>query len=392
MLELAKITADIDDLARERAESNEKLREQIRQAASTMSRITENLAAARRKIEIAQTSWLPALFDESPQTTHERPMLPASYAVSAVDGSQIASDKHEASTCYLLNAASVIIYYGKQIPPEYRTRPTLCFRDEDLYEESNGERQPVAGASLSLRRTLSECEEMRYAIGQSYDKAGDSTVVALWDGSLIWWWLKNGDGTLTPPELQPFLDALTEARERTVPVAGYISDPGSKDFVRSLQIMNCYEPEQVNCGKCSYQDQPLDERPCGVVNRLTDGIVFKALGDGERSTVFTSGSKILKHYGEHAIRAFYLNTGKEIARIEVPQWVAEHPYLLDRVHAVCYDQAQKGRGYPVVLDQAHEKAVLQGADRRTFFEVVERALIKHGVPITRSLKRISKGY
>ncbi len=51
----------------------------------------------------------------------------------------------------------------------------------------------------------------------------------------------------------------------------------------------------------------------------------------------------------HRIVFFYLHVGTEIVRVEVPQWVAASSMLLDQVHAVAYDQAQKGMGYPIAL-------------------------------------------
>jgi hypothetical protein len=126
---------------------------------------------------------------------------------------------------------------------------------------------------------------------------------------------------------------------------------------------------------------------------LKDSSVLKRrLQEGRRSVPFTSCSKILDDYGEHRILAFYMDTGSEIVRIEVPKWVAEDPELLALTHAVCFDQAQKGRGYPVALSEAHEQAVVRGPERSAFYQAVERSCVKHGASIQRSRKRISKNY
>ena len=147
--------------------------------------------------------------------------------------------------------------------------------------------------------------------------------------------------------------------------------------------------EVVDCDKCD----PDDPKPCEAVGRLKDTFIFnKRLAGGKRSVLFTSGSKILKDYREHNVRAFYLDTGRETARIEVPEWVANDPELINLTHAVCCDQAQKGRGYPVALAEAHEHAVVRGPERAAFYEMIERSFIKHGAPISRSMKRISKNY
>ncbi len=188
--------------------------------------------------------------------------------------------------------------------------------------------------------------------------------------------------------LAKYLKTFETAREVGIPVVGYISDPGSKDFVNSIKVMLCPD-EQVNCDKCE-KESP---RPCDAVNQLCDGTIFeRRLKPGFRSALFTSKSKILEFYKDHEVLACYLSIGPEVARLEIPMWVAKDTELLNRVHAVCYDQAVKGRGYPVALAQAHERAVVRNQDRAAFFGMIEQSFIKHGIPVSYSLKRISKGY
>jgi hypothetical protein len=100
----------------------------------------------------------------------------------------------------------------------------------------------------------------------------------------------------------------------------------------------------------------------------------------------------LDDYGEHRISAFYLDSGRETVRIEVPEWVAKNPEMLDMVHAVCFDQASKGRGYPIALSEAHEHAVVRGPERSMFYQAIERSFVKHGAKVSYSMKRRSKNY
>jgi hypothetical protein len=164
MLEFAKILRDIDDFGRERAESITGLDEQFARASTVMSDICADLHRARSRISAAQTSWLLAGFVEPPDTTIPCPQYPSPHAVAAVDGSQIAPDRHEAASCFLLNASSIVIYYGSTHRPEYRTAPKLCYREEDIFEEYNKRKTPVTDKLLGMRRTLAESDELLYAI------------------------------------------------------------------------------------------------------------------------------------------------------------------------------------------------------------------------------------
>jgi hypothetical protein len=388
MLELTNILRDIDTLGRERAESVVGLRDELGTADSVISKIASNLEAAVSRIESAKTSWLISSFDEEPGRVYDLPSLPAKHGVIAVDGSQIVPDKNEVVLCYLINTSRITIYYGTGDRPSAKIVPKLCFRDDEMFEECNNRKIPVTEKHVGIRRTTAEGEQMEYAIQHAVPGV---PIVALWDGSLIRWSLENEPTDYKKRILENYLRLFDVARERGIPVAGYISDPGSRDFVNSMRIMLCDRPS-VNCDACEprREGEPV---PCDKIARLTDSTVFRRrLEGGKRSVLFSSSSKILDDYGEHRISAFYLDSGRETVRIEVPEWVAKNPEMLDMVHAVCFDQASKGRGYPIALSEAHEHAVVRGPERSMFYQAIERSFVKHGAKVSYSMKRRSKNY
>ena len=63
---------------------------------------------------------------------------------------------------------------------------------------------------------------------------------------------------------------------------------------------------------------------------------------------------------------------------------------LNLVHTLVLDQCQRGQGYPVALSEAHEKAVVTGADRENFWELVESSMIEEHMPTLGSAKSFSK--
>jgi NurA-like 5'-3' nuclease len=115
------------------------------------------------------------------------------------------------------------------------------------------------------------------------------------------------------------------------------------------------------------------------------------LAEGQRGPISLSLARANREfYREHAIHFFYLRVGTEIARVEIPQWVATNMVLVDRVHAVVYDQALRGQGYPVALARAHEQAIVRASDRRIFLQMVEQMLVNNELPALNSRKRDSK--
>jgi hypothetical protein len=135
-----------------------------------------------------------------------------------------------------------------------------------------------------------------------------------------------------------------------------------------------------------------------VIPDVTDRYFFEEIEEletGERSAVLSSTSKILERYridgtDDLCIDYFYLNVGAEIGRVEVPRWVSRSPEQLDLVHSVVFDQCQRGRGYPVALQEAHELAVLSTSDRLLMEIAIERELARHGIVLTHTGKDGSK--
>jgi len=129
-----------------------------------------------------------------------------------------------------------------------------------------------------------------------------------------------------------------------------------------------------------------------VAAGLTDRDLFeRILAPGERSVLFASQSPIVvSEYGEHAVRFCYLNVGSEIVRLEFPAWLAASAIGMSLLQGLVFDQCRKGRGYPVALQEAHEKAVVSAGDRRLFWGLVEQALARDGVEVSPSEKARSK--
>ena len=129
-----------------------------------------------------------------------------------------------------------------------------------------------------------------------------------------------------------------------------------------------------------------------MVNHLQDWELFQQLlAPGERSALFVSRSDVVeKSYGDHQVHFFYVNTGEEIGRVEMPRWVATDASLLSFTHALVMDQCRRGLGYPVAISEAHEQAVISGPDRQHFRDMLELSLTGRGMPVFTSAKSRSK--
>lgn len=324
---------------------------------------------------------LAALPTERLTARYAAPAIPGDYTVLAADSSTIPPDRHSTAVYYLINVGSTVLRYGAEPGATLDSQPTLYYREQDLFIKGE-EEVPVQGSRLETKSILSEVEQL-VALAQAVPTG--RLAVALLDYPLILWILEENKEFVQRHFLEPYLGFLDALRDRDVPIAGYVSQPRYAEVAGLARVALC--PEQLlQCRQCFRRDR---EPPCDEIARVMDRDIFALLAPGERTGLFVSRSEILKKYPA-AIRFFYLSVGREIARVEVPAWVAQDPSLLDLVHAVVYDQVQKGAGYPYALARAHEQAVVSYLDRERFTELLTAALLRQGLPVHISEKSRSK--
>lgn len=397
MVDWLSIQKQLQQMVQEQTLARDEGRERLERAVEEWHRFAPQWEALREKARASRTSWLLADFRESWEPRFPPEESPLPYVALAADGSQIFPDRHGFVACYLINIGAVAIPYGLPERPRLSSQPTLFYREEDLYPEWGGKRALITPDILATRRMLMELETLADWAEEWAQRS--VPIVALADGSLISWPLES-----KPPDYQAFvlerLRALFDRfRALRVPVAGYISRPGGAEVINVLRVGICPEV-QVNCDRCPYKRPPVQEEgsllvlpllPCEVIAGVSDGSLFEAILElGERSPSFESQSQILDLYGPHRIVAFYLHAGQEIARVEMPAWVANDPPLLERLHSALVDQVRKGHGYPLVLTEAHEQAVLRSADRDFFYLLLERLFAQSTLPLRTSSKSRSK--
>ena len=385
MLDLVEVNQQITNMAAEDHLVADNMAERLALAVERLHLESARWQAFVDKLSMSKTSWLVAAIHEPLNRTYGLPPRPETVTVAAADGSQIMPSHHEVVPAFLLNIATVVLNYGNGGGAAFTNTPSLFYRDEDLYLDYGGERVQVTGDLLGMRRTLMEFGSL---VDQAVAARSDVAVCALSDGSLILWQLEGRPPDYQEATLTDYLACLDQGRRQGIPIIGYISRPRSRDVVNALRVGLCPE-DAPNYDRCPYE---RDERPpCAQIEGLTDRRLFaKLLKAGERSQVFGSASRILNRYGAHRIGFFYLHVGSEIVRVELPQWVGTDAALLDLVHAVAYDQAQKGMGYPVALAEAHQQAVVRGTERDLFYDMVTAVFRQRGAAMAVTPKNLRK--
>jgi len=356
------------------------------------------LASLKQRLARAKTSWLVAEIPGSLNSRFDPPPPPADYRVLATDGSQIDIDRHHPARCCLINIGSVSMQYGQNPGSFLESEPILLSKTDELIlkpeQGTTGREVSIEGSLLGIKRTA---EEFRFLAALAGRLQPGFPALALVDGSLIMWGLTSKDipdfvvDIMLDKGVLKYITQIEKLNSsHPVALASYISFPRSTDVINLLRIAVC--PYQIpDCDRfCA--GAANGERPCDAVTGVNDRELFWAcLTEQQRSDVFISQSRISKtRYGCNLVYFFYLKTGNEIARVEIPEWVALKPELLAITHSLILEQCRKGHGYPVALSEAHEMAVVSGTDRQNFFYLVDEYFTGYKLNTSASAKSTSK--
>ena len=328
---------------------------------------------------------------------------PHNWAAVSVDGSHIDVDRHLPLSCYLINLGGCRLVYGDHPHCDLFSEPMLAVRDADLFLRDAGERAadtPIAGPLLGALRTVREVERLADVLETAGVKTahGGLPTLAVLDGTLVFRDIQSGNYPggvvqhLIGNRLEPALERIrrVSAESGDVILASYTSRPRTTEVVGALRVCGCGRDLTACAQQCTLRRSDLES--CAAAAGFDDRELFSAvLQPGQRSPVYQSGHRARRaSFGNAWAHFYYVHAGSEVGRVEVPDWVADDPALLGLSHALLVRQCALGQGYPVVIAEAHEQAVVTGRDRREFRNAVLNELEKHGLPAIESAKSTSK--
>ena len=395
MLDLTQVATQMDGVVNRLREDKTEHRRRLDKACTLMEGSSADFERLKQKIAASgkKTAWLVAGLVEPTGLRIPTPTTPPDHTIIATDGSNIDVDRHQSARYYLINIGLVRLDYGHDARAELTSLPKLCADESEMFLSDGLHEQAIDGPLLGIKRAVMEFDhlaEMSNGIPQT------RSALALVDGTLIMWGLaseKYPDFVSHALLENGYLKAMDKmchlAQHGRLTLASYVSFPRAAIVASTLRLAIC--PKDIaDCNK-HCQSIPGAKRPCEPLTGIQDSDIFGAmLKEGERSAIFCSQSKITERYGPHRIYFFYLKLADEVARIEIPEWVAFDKERLDLTHALIFDQCQRGGGYPVALSEAHEQAVVTGADRANFQQMLDNWLISEHLPQTTSAKSQSK--
>ncbi len=300
---------------------------------------------------------------ENLASSHPVPASVIQATLIAADGSQIVPNRHDALQYYVINVGAIAMQIGSGNTPEVETDTELRVLDEfDDTFFSEGQ--------VALQRDVAERKKL-LEMAENYS----GTIIALTEGQLeLWGSVDNENAREFEKSLQDYLNVLEQLRRKQIIAGGYVDKPGANWFVKLLEIAGTPPDELKNVRK----------------NRLLAGVTdlwlfSQILGEHERSAVFALQAKSAEKYkGALAIHFFYINVGDrkhpKVARVDVPLWVAENPFMLSALHAVLVEQSRiMGKApFPYLLHRAHEIAVVTHREKEEIDRMLSRDILSSG--------------
>jgi hypothetical protein len=361
------------------------------QQLNDLGEITERILLARERDAGFRGA---APLHEPINRAYTLPALPERATIIAADGSQIYPNIHTAAVYYLTNVGVFVYHHGLDALPEQITEPRLHYSEDDVRDDKG---QVVTNNAVNARRSVVELQVL--AREAWHRREINAPIVAISDGPLLFWVGKDvPDGHELEADYMGALvhlhdthAALKRDYRQSASLIGYVDRPTSA-FIVALLLLMSLPDEDV-------RRSVLDA--ASELEGLTDRqLLFNLLRDhpGARSALLVQQSPQNKRYhdkGENLeIAFFYLNIGAlhdyQLARVEMPMWVARDADAVNRVHALMVDQCRMMWRYPYALTRADELAVIRAHERSQLEELIEVELRKHEQTVEHSEKLESK--
>lgn len=305
--------------------------------------------------QVHHAPWPIPLWNDDLGSVISIPNFSQPYVAFSVDGSQIYPDRHNVLSCFLINTGSVVLPYS------IAHKRVQLFSDSRVFAGVDEDQQAFTTDGVNCKRQELELSAGLDLAKKIKNEYGDIPAVLFFDGSLIFWHLSSKESHIKDYFLNAYLTLLDELHHEKIPVCWYISMPKSKELMSLVRLYLC----NFDTDKKELYEQ--------VESVIDSGIMYSFLEPLQRSIVFSNHSSISDYYPSH-LRPFffYVHTGNEIGRVEIPAWIAQDTCMVDMIAGIVIDQCTKGGGYPVALAEAHEQAVVKGPDREFFYHFLQK--------------------
>jgi hypothetical protein len=395
-LEFEQLTPAIANMAREASRRRAQRKSEIEKALSLLHEyadrwelIAERLTWAVTKADEKFYRSARPFHQELPLDQGIQPGTPPQQAtIIATDGSQIIPDRHAPFLYYLINIGTITYYHGSGRSPDVAAYPKLAFPGSDESEADDA--FAVRSNIVSMKRDQEEILRLAAKVAEALNEPGPTLGVL--DQRLLYWPIGNGSSVQENQVVEQWQEAMSAIHSAGGWLAGFIDRPGKRSV---LTMLHTFDLE--NSGRKISDLYPFNS---DIYGGLSDTDIFdKLLRPEERSVIFVDISQhnntFAKRDKDNEVCFFYLKTGPgdgQLARIDLPMWVARDKEALNQVHALLVDQCRIIGNYPYVITRADEIAVVGRRDQEELENRIHLRMEEQGIHLTTTSKQLSKEF
>ena len=393
-LEFEKLASSVEDMVQQTSQRREQRKEQLQEAQARLTLHAASWNLINDAVETAVIKGDEKYYRAARPLHNSHPLNagipavapPPQATIIACDGSQIVPDRHAPFLYYLINVGLIAYYHGSGRSPDIFSNPILKYpRGLERDEEDTF---TLSSALVSLWRDRLEIETLASTLNLAAEFAGPQ--LAILDQRLLYWPAGGLPGKESHKVVEAWQESMKKIRLAGAWLAGYIDRPGKRSVLTMLHTLDIKQP--------AFKVSDLYNAP--LFNRLTDIDLFGPILEmGERSPVFVEISQHNNSFRgqdkENEVCFFYLRTGegnRQLARVDIPMWVARDEEAVSSVHALIYDQCQILGSYPYVITRADEIAVVGRRDQEELEHRIALRLAEHGLETQMTSKQQSKQF
>ena len=284
-------------------------------------------------------------------------------SVFSTDGSTLEADRDLPIEFAAINVGYVNINYGDDPKAEFDS--ALSFYPDPKIQEIDSRVLSDVNSMSALRHVM----EMEYLADKMGDFKTDAIKLGFIDGNFYpnFALSHNNNNSLK----QLLIKRLKVVAEKVITLA--------KD--------NTYIISYNSSPKSIHITSKMDAK---ISSDFRDSEIFtELLEDNQRSAVFNEISKDTDEKSLTPVSFVYLNNSYEIAKLEFIKDTINKD-AMDKIYSLVLSQVQKGNGYPKILIESHEQAVISQSDRKSISILTERELNANNLKYTTTQKYQSK--
>lgn len=304
--------------------------------------------------------------------------------VIGVDTSEITPTPHISPLFLLVNIGYQAIFYGEKILHLHGSTPYFYALKEIMRDVNWGQFRAIPAWLLEVKRLEDECRVVEGLLG-SFPNVDVSFV--FFDESFSVNYLTARSRDFRRRVVESLVGMHNRLRELNVIPIG-IFYTRSRAF--TFMIIRAVLCESESCSDCIDRG---DNLRCRELSVIRDSILFdRALNTGWRSPLFEVKNRVTEENPDLKVLGFYVKIGSgNVLRVEFPDWCCDY---VDEIHSLVLAQAIIGKGYPYVLERAHEEAYISSRERAWFLSYMDkllRASGNYGLSFSGKFKRKMRG-